>query len=182
MAELAPADLPAAVLARFADNTAAQKAIDSALVAARRYCGWHVSPSRSETITVDGPGGQVLSLPTLNLTTVTSVTELGIAVDVTKLDRSQRKGTLTKRFGCWTGRDGAISAAITHGYSETEALDWRAAIVDLVAVRSEVSTRDGVDMKRKKVRDVEYEWFESLVSTDAELAASFSQFRILPSP
>lgn len=181
MAELLYSDLPAEVLARFANNTKAQEAIDAALVAARRFCGWPVSPSRSETIVMDGSGGRVLSLPTLNLTAVASVTELGVAVDVSTLDRSQRKGTLTKRFGCWTGRDGAISATITHGYTEAEALDWRAAVLAMVDARSQASQRD-VDMKRKKVRDVEYEWFTALLSTDEELSARFSQFRILPSP
>ncbi len=181
MPELDSTDLPAAVLARFADDNAAQDAIDAALAAARRHCGWHVSPSKSETIAVDGPGGRVLSLPTLNLTGVTSVTELGVAVDVSKLDRSQRKGTLTKQYGCWTGRDGAISANITHGYTEAEAIDWRVAILAFVDARSQVVERTG-DEKRRKVDDVETEWFDAAISTDAELQARFSQFRILPSP
>lgn len=183
MAELAPSDLPAAVLARFADNDAAQKAIDAALVAARRYCGWHVSPVRvDESIEMDGPGGRVLSLPTLSLNSVTSVTELGAAVDVTKLDRSRRKGTLTKPYGHWTGRDGAIVAVVTHGFTEAEAADWRSAILQVVGDRSEGSIRDDADMKRKKIDDTEYEWFGALLSVDQELAGKFAQFRILPSP
>ena len=186
MAELAPADLPDAVLARFDpadDNAAAQRAIDTALLAARRYCGWHVSPVRSETITLDGPSGRVLSLPSLNVTAVSALSECGIAADVTKLDVSRRKGTVEKYpYGYWTGRNGAISVTMTHGFTEAEALDWRAAIVALVGSWSETSMRDGSDMKRKKVDDVEYEWFETAVSTDAELSERFSQFRILPSP
>jgi hypothetical protein len=182
MGELVYGDLPADVLARFATTAAAQAAIDAALVAVRRYVGWPVSPSRSETIVMDGPGGRVLSLPTLNLTAVASVTELGVAVDVSTLDRSQRKGMLTKQFGCWTGRDGAISVTMTHGFTETEALDWRAAVLELVGVWSETPDRDTGDLKRKKVDDVEAEWFEGIISTNEELAAKFSQFRILPSP
>lgn len=185
MTELTTDDLPTAVLDRFEDGDAAQAAIDTALVAARRYCGWHVSPVReNEDLTsIDGPGGRVLSLPTLNLIEVVSVDELGTAVDVTKLDRSQRKGTLTKPWGCcWTGRDGAISVTITHGFTEAEAMDWRSAILALVDARSQASTRDGGDMKRKKVDDVEYEWFETALSNDDELATTLSQFRILPSP
>lgn len=183
MAELAYGDLPADILARFADNTKAQAAIDTALVAARRYCGWHVSPVRTgEVLDLDGPGGRVLSLPTLNLVSVASVTELGIAVDVTKLDRSRRKGTLTKQRGWWTRRDGAIGATITHGFTEAEASDWRAAVVKLVDLRSRASERDTADLTRKKVDDVEYEWLAELVSNDKELGAMFGQFRILPSP
>ncbi|MEX7470179.1 hypothetical protein AB4Z39_10750 [Mycobacterium adipatum] len=183
MAELVFSDLPESVLARFDDNDAAQAAIDAALIAARRYCGWHVSPVRvDESIELDGPGGQELSLPTMRLNVVTSVTELGRAVDVSKLDKSRRKGTLTKPYGRWTCRDGAITAVITHGFTEAEAADWRAAIVKLVDEGSQSSDRTSADMKRWKVDDVEYEWFEALVSTNDELAAKFSQFRILPSP
>lgn len=182
MAELTHADLPAAVLARFADNTAAQNAIDTALVAARRYCGWHVSPVKSETLEVDGPGGQVLSLPTLSLNAVASVTELGVVVDVTTLDRSRRKGTLTKQFGHWTGRDGAITVTATHGLTEAEAADWRAAIINLVDEWSKSSDRDDSRLASKKVDDVEYAWFATVISTTEELAAKLSQFRILPSP
>lgn len=183
MAELTHTDLPAAVLARFADSTAAQAAINTALVAARRYCGWHVSPVRvDDEIDVDGPGGRVLSLPTLNLISVDSVTELGAAVDVSTLDRSRRKGTLTRRYSYWTCRDGAITATVTHGFTEEEAADWRRAVVDTVDSWSQASVRDDGEMKRKKVDNVEYEWFEAMLSMDAELSARFAQFRILPSP
>ncbi|GAS95467.1 uncharacterized protein RMCC_2433 [Mycolicibacterium canariasense] len=183
MAEIAPGDLPAELVTRLGGSTAAQTAIDAALVAARRYCGWHVSPVRVDDVfELDGPGGQVLSLPTLSLNSVTSVTELGVAVDVTTLDRSRRRGTLTKPFGCWTARDGAIVAVVTHGFTEAEAADWRKAVIRLVDERSEVSIRDDADMKRKKIDDTEYEWFGALLSVDQELAGKFAQFRILPAP
>lgn len=131
---------------------------------------------------VDGPGGRVLSLPTLNLTAVTSVIELGVVVDVSKLDVSQRKGTVTKQFGYWTGRDGAISVTITHGYAEADALDWRVGIIELVDLRSRESERDTSDMITKKVDDVEYQWVGDMASVNSELAAKLDQFRILPSP
>jgi len=183
VAELAPADLPAAVRARFADDTAAQAAINEVLAAARRYCGWHVSPVQVDQVfELDGPGGHVLSLPTLSLNAVASVTELGVAVDVTMLDRSRRKGTLTKQFGRWTGRDGAITATVTHGYTEAEASDWRRGVIAVVDARSQPMLRDDSGLKRKHVDDVEYEWFEALMSVDAEMSARFAQFRILPSP
>lgn len=183
MAEIGPSDLPAAVHARFAESADAQKAIDAALVAARRYCGWHVSPVREgEVLELDGPGGRVLSLPTLKLISVESVTEHGQTVPVSRLDKSSRKGTLTKPYGHWSCRDGAITAVITHGFTEAEAGDWRDAVVSLVDSWSEPPTRDSGDLKRKKVDDVEYEWMETLIDSDAELSAKFAQFRILPSP
>jgi len=183
MAELSHSDLPAAVLARFADNPAAQLAINAALAAARRYCGWHVSPVQTGVaLDLDGPGGRVLSLPSLNLISVASVVELGESVDVSQLDRSRRKGTLTKRWGCWTGRDGGIVATVTHGFTEAEAADWRAGVIRLVGLRSKLSQRDDPSMASKKIDDVEYQWFQTMISTDEELASMFSAFRILPSP
>lgn len=185
MPELAPDDLPASVRALFADDDEAQDAIDAVLASARRYCGWHVSPVKSdEVIDMDGPGGRVLSLPTLNLLSVASVTELGVALDVTTLDKSRRKGTLTKPFGCWTSRDGAIVATVTHGYTEDEAQDWRAAIARLVGIRAREarSQRDDPQMASKKVDDVEYGWFATLISTDELLGSMFAAYRILPCP
>ncbi|BBC53883.1 putative head-to-tail connector protein [Mycobacterium phage HC] len=181
MAELEPSDLPAKVRGLFADDTEAQTAINAALAAARRYCGWHVSPVRTDDeIEVDGSGGAVLSLPTLRLLDVKSVVELGTALDVDTLTWSRRKGTITKPWGRWTARDGGVVVTVTHGYTETEAADWRAAVVRLVAQRYG-SKRDSADLKRKKIDDVEYEWFEA-ISNDSELSALFSAFRILPSP
>lgn len=183
MAELAHSDLPAATLALFADSTAAQAAINTTLAAARRYCGWHVSPVLTDAeVTVDGPGGQVLSLPTLNLVSVDEVDDDGAIIGADDL-RVSRLGLVRKRSGgCWSPEYGAITATITHGFTETEALDWRAAIVSIVATRARATTRDSGDLKRKKVDDVEYEWFEALVSSDSELAAKLAQFRILPRP
>lgn len=186
VAELAYIDLPDEVLARFADEDAAAAAINTALVTARRFCGWHVSPVRTndKLIDIDGPGGPVLSLPTLNLISVSAVTELGVAVNVATLDRSRRTGTLTKQSGCWTARAGAITATITHGFTEAEAADWRAAIVSLVDLMSQqvATIRAGVDMIVKKVDDVEYRWSDRTVTIDERLSALFAPYWILPPP
>ncbi|OMC02170.1 hypothetical protein [Mycolicibacterium fortuitum] len=182
MAELSHSDLPASVRALFADDDAAQEAIDAVLAAARRYCGWVVSPVATDAeVVVDGPGGRVLSLPTLKLISVSAVDEDGIELGPGDLRVSQL-GLVRKRSGgSWTSAYGAITAKITHGYTEDEAKDWRRAVVKLVGQR-EQSSRDSGDLKRKKVDDVEYEWFEGVVSVDSELSALFAPFRILPAP
>src|SRR4051812_17931640 len=43
----------------------------------RAYCGWHIAPSRTDTITTVGIFTGSLFLPTLYLTAVVSVTEDG---------------------------------------------------------------------------------------------------------
>ena len=183
MAEIAPSDLPAAVMARFTDQDAAQAAIDTALVAARRYCGWTVSPVvANDVVTVDGSGGQVLSLPTLNLLSVSSIDEDGIEHAAADL-RVSKLGLVRKRSGGrWTSAYGAVTATMTHGYTETEAADWRRAVIGLVDAWSQTAARTDGELKRKKVDNVEYEWFEAQLSSDAELSARFAQFRILLAP
>lgn len=182
MTELAPSDLPASVRALFATDDEAQAAINAVLAAARRYCGWVVSPVAEDVdLVVDGPGGRVLSLPTLNLIELGMVDEDGTEWTPADL-RASRLGLVRKRSGgCWTGAYSAITATITHGYTEAEAADWRRAVVQLVGRRAQ-SSRDSADLKRKKIDDVEYEWFEGVVSVDSELSAVFAPFRILPSP
>lgn len=192
MAELAPSDLPAKVRARFVDDPTAQAWIDAALDEARRYCGWHVSPLRTnESLDLDGSGGRVQSLPTLNLVSVASVTELGIALDVAKLDRSRRKGTLTKQFGRWTGRDGAIVAVVTHGFTEAEAPGWRKAVLELVdRMSSMVGAVNGTSgpMVEKTVDDVSYKWQTTVGDPGNQSLFSMlnhellDPYRILPSP
>lgn len=178
-------------LSSYADDPL-QAMLDAALAAARRYCGWIVTPVATDAeLTIDGPGGRVLSLPTLNLIAVTTVTEEGVALDVTKLDVSRRKGTVQKQHfyhgGCWSHRDGSIAVKITHGFTETEAADWRRAVLRLVDLMSLEPVRvggerDSPEMKRKRIDDVDYEWYDKLISTNEQLSMLFSQYRILPAP
>lgn len=161
MAEIATDALSAATLERFGSEEAAQAALDAVLVAARRYCGWHVSPVREDDeLVLDGPGISVLDLPTRKLIALTGVVEAGTELDVAKLDWSVN-GSVRKQSGVsWSCRYRSIEATIDHGYTEAEAADWRKAIIDMVTTvsYSASTTEDG--LKRKKVDDVEYEWFD----------------------
>lgn len=178
MAEIATTDLSAATLARFGSTPAAQKALDAVLVAARRYCGWHVSPVRlADELTLDGPGGGVLDLPTRKLNALTEVVEGSTTLDVTKLDWAQdgpHGAPVRKRSGAsWSCRYRSIVATIDHGFTEVEAADWRKAIIDMVNTVSYTSATSSDALKRKKVDDVEYEWFDfASAAGDAVYAAS----------
>lgn len=168
MAEIAITDLSAATLARFGSDEAAQAALDAVLVAARRYCGWHVSPARTaDELTLDGPSGQILDLPTRKLNALTSVSESGATLDVSTLDWSEdgpHGAPVRKQSGArWSCRYRSIVATVDHGFSEAEAADWRKAIIDMVNTVSysytSASTSEDA-LKRKRVDDVEYEWFD----------------------
>lgn len=89
---------------------------DAALVAAeaavRSYCGWHVAPSKAETVTVRGEGEPALLVPSLHVTGVTEVRVDGKVVDDVSW---YAHGALYSQrgYGRWCGR---VEVDMTHGY------------------------------------------------------------------
>ena len=137
------------------------RALSSARAWVRRYCGWHVSPVRTETITLDGPGGQYLFLPTLKLVSLTAISEDGVALDLADVKASaEAPGVLAKAgSGHWGGEFGSVEVTLTHGFTADEAQDWREAVLALVdqASMSAGSGRSG-PLISKRVDDVQYSW------------------------
>jgi hypothetical protein len=89
-----------------------QVALASARV--RAYCKWHVFPSITETLTLDGPGQAFLMLPSMYVTDLASITEDGALVDPGYYEWSE-SGQVW-RAGCWTGHFRALAVELTHGY------------------------------------------------------------------
>lgn len=85
----------------------------AACEAVRAFCGWHVAPSVTESVTVDGSGGSVQFLPTLHLTALTSISSDG--VEVTDPEWSAA-GMV--RGACWSRKFRGVTATMTHGYDE----------------------------------------------------------------
>ena len=80
--------------------------LEQAEAEVRGYCGWHIAPSVTEEIKVEGDGGQVLLLPSLYVTAVASVTdEDGNTVTGWKW---RRNGVLR---GCWREN---VEYTVTH--------------------------------------------------------------------
>lgn len=148
--------------------------IARATAAARNYCGWHVTPVASdEEIVLDGPGGRLLVLPTLNLTELTAISEDGVALDLADLTWSTR-GLVAKRDGSyWTGQFGGIAVTFSHGYASAPDFDHA---VDVMA-ETIASQRDDAALIRKRVDDVEYQW---ATGSDplAGTAALLSKYRL----
>lgn len=135
--ELTPEDVETFTNGRLeADDDTTAKLLTVAVAAARRYCGWHVTPVRTgDAITLDGPGSGLLVLPTLRLTELTSVTEDGVAVDLTTMAWSAR-GLVRKKSGMrWSDQFGSIEVEMSHGFAE--APDWQAAVLSMVDRTSE---------------------------------------------
>ena len=96
------------------------KAIDAAVGQLRDRAGWHVFPSVTETLNLDGEGGEVLTLPTLKVSAVLEVRENGLVLDPSAYEWSA-KGDLRRRGWVWTSRWNGITVQLTHGYENPPA-------------------------------------------------------------
>jgi hypothetical protein len=138
-----------------------QRMLDAALMAARREVGWHVSPVLATTLTLDGPGGRKLILPTLKIVTLTSITNDGDSVDLTTVTPSAQCGWLLYLTqGSWSWKYSGITIEFDHGFSADEAPDWRQAILTMVnqMVELVVTGRPDADLSSKQVDDITYKW------------------------
>lgn len=93
--------------------------LDMASGAVRTHCGWHIAESVTESVTVDGSGGTILTLPSLHVTALNSVTENGATVDVSAVEWSA--AGFLKRATPWTSALRGVVAGITHGYTPVPA-------------------------------------------------------------
>lgn len=172
MPELSPSDVEAYTSGRLrAVDPEVIRMLAAALSVARREAGWHVSPMKTETMTLDGPGSRVLWLPTLKVTTKPTIVEDGVTLDVATYAASAGDGPgLPRRValrktsrGWWTDTYGGISVTMTHGFSETEAADWRQMILSLVDQMSLVPVSGGTGVSEfgltgKRIDDVDYRY------------------------
>lgn len=105
--------------------------LDAANAEVRRLCGWHVAPVITQTLEMDGTGGQFLLLPTNKLLKVTACTNDG--VDVLPYVDASEKGMLHLRSGRWSTRFRGVTVTIEHGYESAPDV---AGVIAAVAERS----------------------------------------------
>lgn len=92
------------------------QALNAALEAVRNYCGWHIAPVLSETIRLRSPDRVVFFLPTRNLVTVESVTQLGETVDLGTMT-AEVDGEVRRVLGYrYTFCNEPLTVTFTHGY------------------------------------------------------------------
>lgn len=102
----------------------AAQASAQALAEVRAYCGWHLAPSEDSTAVLDGSGASVLLLPSLHVTAVAQVVELGLLLDPQTYEWSasgviRRMTTVYLGTGArWTNRYRAVEVTFTHGFPE----------------------------------------------------------------
>lgn len=109
-----PADLAAY---RSGDPAAIVAQVQAAI---RRYCGWHIAPSVTETVIVDGTGSRHLWLPTLHATAISEVKSDGAVMDVLSLDWSA-SGYVESRCDRFSCRPRGVEVTMTHGYVDIPA-------------------------------------------------------------
>lgn len=97
--------------------------------AVRRFCGWHVAPTITETLTLDGSGTRDILVPSLRIVQLISVTNDG--VDVTSRVDTSRAGILRLTSGTWTDRFGRVSVEMRHGYDLDEVPEIQAIIIGI---------------------------------------------------
>lgn len=95
-------------------NTDALKAASQHI---RNYCGWHVYPVLTQTLTVRGSGARDLFLPTLRLLEVVECAENGVDLDPDDLTTgADFAGFVEHPTGYWTTSRRGVVITIRHGF------------------------------------------------------------------
>ncbi|MCR2051815.1 hypothetical protein NSA19_02890 [Actinomyces bowdenii] len=84
----------------------------------RLLCGWHIAPVVEETLILDGNGGAVMQLPSLQVLKVTGVKALGEPIEV---DWSA-DGMIEARRGRFPARFRSVEVTLQHGYATAPAV------------------------------------------------------------
>ena len=141
---------------------------DSALDVVRAYCGWHVTPVQSRTVTVDGPGGRDLFLPTMRLVSLQQVVEDGVNLDLDMLEwsdigRIRKKRDIKYLSGhphvwCpwhWTDQLSGVEVTMTDGFDQAPVLDL---VVDMTSRWLASADNREPGMITRRVNEVTYQW------------------------
>lgn len=140
-----PAELSAATGGKVAaDDPRVPVLLAGASAGIRRACGWHVAPVVDETVTLDGPGSDVLMLRTGRLVAVDAVVDGGEVLtdgtDVLDGDLTSSAffwsgdGWVRRVSGRFTSRERGVSVSIRHGWDLADVPDVQAIVSQVVAV------------------------------------------------
>lgn len=169
-----------------ADDDETQRKLTAALLVARRDAGWHVCPVTADAeVTLDGPDSRMLWLPTRKLVTLTSIVENGINLDLLTLTWSaggppgllERPVVVRKRSrGFWSDDYQSVVVTMDHGYTESEAADWRYGVLSMVNMMPSyaLTGRSDAELISQRVDDVAYTWADPYASTAENLLFSMN--------
>lgn len=123
MAVTEPLAVPEQLPGRLGQDPRAEQSILAATHAVRAYCRWHVAPVVTETVKLDGLGGDFLSLPSLRVRAITAVRSDGLDVPSAGWRWSASLGTVLAVQGAWSPYYAGIEVDLEHGYELEEVAD-----------------------------------------------------------
>jgi hypothetical protein len=101
-----------------------QTLIDEATTQVRSYCGWHVTPSVTETVTLDASGMATQMLPSLHVTDVATVTYDGAVLAADDYEwreigvlHLKYDGPNISQLCKWSLKNRSVEVTMTHGYA-----------------------------------------------------------------
>lgn len=104
----------------------------AAQTAIRRYCGWHVAPSVTRTIRLDGHGGDSLLLPSKHVTALSSLKLDG--VEHVQDARFSEAGSLVLVNGAtFPDLPGSVEATITDGWDLEDVPEVQMILLDIAS-------------------------------------------------
>lgn len=190
MAELSVDDIIQFTGGRLEDTDETQAMLDAALLRARRYCGWHVCPVRDfDVITMDGPGGTELFPPTRNIVELTEVVNDGVLLEVggsgsdaaaEVLVPADAPWKIVRTTGVWSTQYRGIELTLTHGYTESQAADWRQAVLSMVSQMASTTGRADSDLIEKTVDMVTYRWGPAAEQALFDVIPTFNDYELRP--
>lgn len=181
--ELTPTDVATYTNGQLsASDPQTQTMLNAALAAARNDMRWGVAPvSFGEVITLNGRGGQKLWLPTKNVVTIHSITSDGVSIDpVAGITRdADIPNRVILNAGTWSHSYSGITVTWDHGFTNTQAADWRNAILALVTNIAQISVlgRSDAELESKDIDDIGYRWAATQALGSVE--PTLSKYRLL---
>lgn len=101
----------------------------------RRYCGWHIAPSITETITLRGSGPWLL--PSLHVTAVTSITDRNTATPLAVEFDWRPEGIVEPWSAVYCPR--GVDITFTHGFARCPE-DVRKVVADMLTTERETQS------------------------------------------
>lgn len=163
--ELQPSDVETYTGGRLpAANAQTQAMLDAALAVARNDMRWHVAPvAMGEVVTLNGPGGCHLWAPTKNIVAIHNITNDGAVVNPATgvvRDADFPNKLVIKTPPYWSCSYSGVTLTWDHGFTNTQAADWRNAILALVTNIAQISVlgRSDAELASKTIDDIDYRW------------------------
>ncbi|MBV7412296.1 hypothetical protein KRX56_06085 [Dermabacteraceae bacterium TAE3-ERU27] len=125
---------------------------EAAAAAIRAYCGWHVAPVLTETLTLDGNGTDTILLPSRQVCDIHTVTVNGQALSADCYEWSAA-GMLRRIGGVWPERFRCLEVTLRHGFEDAVEV---AGIVEAYAARVRMDTSGAVSSQRAGTQYVSF--------------------------